>query len=82
MVDTFTHTKTHRHIHTHTHTSALDKSAVEGVKHNSAEYLHLLIEAMRLAFADALQHVTDPQHYDVPVDRLLSRAYAYTRSTR
>ena len=32
---------------------------LEGMTHNSAEYLHLLIEALRLAFSDSLQHCAD-----------------------
>lgn len=49
------------------------KSVFDGMKHNSVEHLHILIESMRLAFADAMYHVTDPVHYDVPVQGLLSR---------
>lgn len=32
-------------------------------RHNSPEYLHLLIEALRLSFADTMYHVTDRDHY-------------------
>ena len=42
----------------------------------SAQRYHLLIEAMRLAFADALQHVADPARVAVPVEQLLSKDYA------
>lgn len=45
------------------------------MKHNSAEYLHPIIEALRLAFADARYHVADPEHIDVPVEKLLSKKY-------
>ncbi|CAG8695821.1 480_t:CDS:2, partial [Scutellospora calospora] len=33
--------------------------------HNSAEYLHALIESLRLAFADSTYYVTDPDFYNV-----------------
>jgi gamma-glutamyltranspeptidase/glutathione hydrolase len=44
--------------------------------HNSPEYLHLLIEAKKVAFSDRDRFVADPEFQDVPVDRLLSREYA------
>jgi gamma-glutamyltranspeptidase/glutathione hydrolase len=37
-----------------------------------ADRLHLQIEALRLAFADALKYVADPEHAIVPVEQLLS----------
>jgi gamma-glutamyltranspeptidase / glutathione hydrolase len=40
---------------------------------------HLMIEAMRLGMADAAGYVADPAVVDVPVDRLLSKAYAARR---
>jgi gamma-glutamyltranspeptidase/glutathione hydrolase len=47
--------------------------------HNSAEYLHLLIEAAKLAFADREAYYGDPLLDDVPFDVLLSKAYAAGR---
>lgn len=40
---------------------------------------HVMIEAMRLAFADAAQFIADPAQVDVPVEALLSEAYAEER---
>ena len=45
----------------------------------SAERLHLEIEALRLAFGDALQHVADPAFYAIPLEELLSSDYAAKR---
>ncbi|GIW00480.1 gamma-glutamyltransferase [Roseiflexus sp.] len=45
----------------------------------SPEALHLQIEALRLAFADAAAYVADPAHVHVPTDRLLSAAHASAR---
>ena len=47
--------------------------------HNSADYLHTLIECAKLAFADREAHYGDPKIDDVPFDRLLSKAYAAER---
>ena len=45
----------------------------------SAGVLHALIEAMRLAFADARRYVADPAFGEVPVAALLDPAYAAGR---
>ncbi|MCK6578482.1 MAG: gamma-glutamyltransferase [Anaerolineae bacterium] len=45
----------------------------------SPERLHLMVEALRLAFADARQYVADMSVQDVPVEWLLSDAYAAER---
>ena len=47
--------------------------------HNSADYLHTLIECAKLAFADREAHYGDPKFDNVPFDRLLSKAYADER---
>ncbi|CAG8443379.1 13909_t:CDS:2 [Acaulospora morrowiae] len=43
------------------------------MKHNSAEYLHAVIESLRLAFEDSKYYVTDPDIYPIPVKELLSK---------
>jgi gamma-glutamyltranspeptidase/glutathione hydrolase len=45
----------------------------------SAQRLHLVIEALRLAFADARHYVADPAFADIPLDDLLSKEYAARR---
>jgi gamma-glutamyltranspeptidase/glutathione hydrolase len=47
--------------------------------HNSAGYLHLLAEAIKLAFADGDRYIADPDFADVPVKGLLSKSYAEKR---
>ena len=46
----------------------------------TAETFHHSIEAMRLAFADSLQYVTDTDTNYVPVNELISKDYAKARS--
>lgn len=43
---------------------------------NTPRYLDLISRAMQLAFRDRLVHMADPNFYDVPVDMLISVAYA------
>ncbi|HSF79999.1 MAG TPA: gamma-glutamyltransferase family protein [Anaerolineales bacterium] len=45
----------------------------------TAQRLHLEIEAMRLAFADARWYVADPLSSPAPLEELLSEAYAAAR---
>jgi len=47
--------------------------------HNSAQYLHLLTEAMRRSFADRAEHLGDPDFNEsMPLDMLLDKDYAAT----
>ncbi|RHY01164.1 hypothetical protein DYB25_002129 [Aphanomyces astaci] len=48
-------------------------------QHNSAQYLHTLIEVLRLAFLDTRWFVADPTFEHVPVAELLSDEYAKAR---
>lgn len=50
--------------------------------HNSAAYLHRLIEALKLGFADASKYVGDPDFADIPLEGLLSAAYAARQRRR
>ena len=48
--------------------------------HNSASYLHTLIEMKKLAFADRDQWAADPEFSDIPLDRLLDPDYLAGRA--
>lgn len=52
--------------------AVLDGHDLEALGHNSADYLHLLTEAMKHAFADRAHHLGDPDFVEVPVEHLLS----------
>jgi len=47
--------------------------------HASAEYIHTITECAKLAFADREAWYGDPDFADVPIETLLSRAYADER---
>lgn len=49
---------------------------LESLGHNSADYLHRLIESMRRAYADRSKYLGDPDFYPVPVAELTDKAYA------
>jgi len=48
--------------------------------HNSAEYLHAVIESLRIAFADASWWVADPSHSTTPISSLISKPYLAERA--
>lgn len=50
-----------------------------GMVHNSGDYLHMLIEALSLSFADTLWYNADPSKVKVPINGLLSKQYADQR---
>lgn len=52
---------------------------VSGMRHNSAPYLHLLAESMKLAYADREWYYADPNFVGVPEQGLLSKQYAAER---
>ncbi|MCY4061720.1 MAG: gamma-glutamyltransferase [Chloroflexi bacterium] len=47
---------------------------------DSPERIHLMVECMRLAWADAHEYIADMSRADVPVDALLSKQYAAGRA--
>ncbi|MCA3362731.1 MAG: gamma-glutamyltransferase [Roseomonas sp.] len=54
---------------------------LRGMGFGSADTLHLLAEALKIAFADRAAATADPAFVDVPVARLISRAYGDERRT-
>ena len=46
----------------------------------SAESIHLMVEAKKMAFADREAYVADPDYIDVPLTGMLSEEYARERS--
>jgi gamma-glutamyltranspeptidase / glutathione hydrolase len=57
----------------------LDGMDLADTAQGSAELVHAVVEAAKLAFADRDTWYADPDHADVPLDALLSTSYADTR---
>lgn len=58
----------------------LEQFDIGSLEPNAAEHLHLFIEAKKLAFEDRAKYYADPEFADVPVDWLISKAYAQERA--
>jgi gamma-glutamyltranspeptidase/glutathione hydrolase len=52
---------------------------LKNMGHNSSSYIHLISEALNLAFSDREHYFGDPDFVDVPMSTLLSLAYTQTR---
>ena len=50
------------------------------MEHNSPSYLHTLIEAVRLAFKDAVAFVADPLKAEVPIEAMIADSQGASRS--
>jgi len=57
----------------------LEPYDLKAMGHNSPAYLHHLIEAKKLAYADLDRFVGDADHLDMPVERMLSDAFISER---
>lgn len=53
----------------------LDGFDLDAMEHNSAEYIHLMTEVKKLAYADLSEHIADPDHMRVAPEDLLSEEY-------
>jgi len=56
----------------------LENFDLASLGHNSPEYIRVVTEAMKRATIDKDRYVGDPDFFDVPLDRLTSKAYAAT----
>jgi gamma-glutamyltranspeptidase/glutathione hydrolase len=57
----------------------LEPYPIEDMGHNSAAYLHLLIESMKLAYADRSEYLGDPDRTTIPIATLTSEPYLKKR---
>lgn len=56
--------------------NVLEGYPIGALGHNSGQTIHLMAEAMKLAYADRSEYLGDPDFVDVPVDALTSKDYA------
>ena len=56
----------------------LENHNVSKIEHNSSEYINLLTEIMKYAYADRSKYLGDPDFYKVPVSQIISKNYAKT----
>ncbi len=57
----------------------LEGTGIADQASDGAAFVHTVTEAMKLGFADREAYYGDPLHTDIPVETLLSRAYAAER---
>ena len=57
----------------------LEDDDLVGLGHNSADYIHLLSQALNLAYSDRHHYYGDPDFVDVPMKGLLSKQYTRDR---
>ena len=58
----------------------LETFDLRAMGHGSADYVHVLVEAMKLAYADRDSYYADPEFVKVPAKGLLSKDYAKVRA--
>ncbi len=58
----------------------LEQFEIGKLKPNSAQHLHLFIEAKKLAFEDRAEYYADPKFAEVPIEWLISKDYAKQRA--
>lgn len=66
-------------VHINQMLGILEGFDLKGMGFGTAEATHLLLEVLKIAFADRVASTADPAFVDVPVEALLDRAYAEAR---
>jgi gamma-glutamyltranspeptidase/glutathione hydrolase len=58
----------------------LENYELDSLDFNSADYIHLLTEIERRAYADRAEHIGDNDYWKVPIEMLISKNYARERA--
>ncbi len=62
--------------------NVLERWDLKSLGHNSADHIHLFVEAKKLAFADRARFYADPTFGKLPVEELISKEYARRQAAR
>jgi len=62
--------------------NVLEQHDLKALGHNSADHLHLFLEAKKLAFADRAKFYADPAFAKLPVKELISKEYGQRQNKR
>lgn len=57
----------------------VERAGLESISHNSADYIHLLVESVKAAFSDREYRFGDPLFVDVGLDEIMSDAHIAQR---
>ncbi|XP_077440419.1 glutathione hydrolase-like YwrD proenzyme isoform X2 [Vanacampus margaritifer] len=58
----------------------MENFPLKALGHNSADYIHILVEAVRLALTDAKTYVGDPDYVTIPLQSLLEKKFSSQRA--
>ncbi|TWW58260.1 hypothetical protein D4764_07G0009790 [Takifugu flavidus] len=58
----------------------LESFPLKALGHNSSDYIHILVEALRLTVTDSLSYLGDPEHVTIPLGTLLDKSYSQKRA--
>lgn len=61
--------------------NVLENYDITSMGFGSDEYMHVFIEAKKLAFEDRAKYYADPDFNTIPIDQLISKEYAKERKT-
>ena len=62
--------------------NVIEQFDIVGMGCNTPESIHVMVEAKRMAFADRERYLADPDHADIPLQGLLSKAYGKSQARR
>ena len=56
--------------------NVLENYDLQEIGHNTTDYINLLAEVMKYAYADRSKHLGDPDFFDVPISQITNKNYA------